>query len=219
MTNSTPFIGRCSNKWKNLKPLVRPTQFDIGYAWVQRKLKNFQSKHDAAESVEESGDIPAVLFNSTFYITDSHHTLAALDFSGFDSVSVVFNVLCDYSYLGSNEDAFWDKMVLTGQVWLPTRSAARETSNELPVLGSVSDLPTRFSFTKKNSVFKNDDWRSFAGLSRKVKNDDLCDGKHGEGSGYKYCGRCFIRHCDAAGAGVPYIERVLWCVCTTRKAA
>ena len=35
---SKAFIGLCNNKWKNLKPLIKPTQSQVGYAWIQRKL-------------------------------------------------------------------------------------------------------------------------------------------------------------------------------------
>jgi hypothetical protein len=87
------FTGDCDSKWKNLKPLIKPTQDEVGYAWVQRKYdKNFQSSNDAQEEIDSS-PIPAVLGptddgSGTIYIVDHHHELAALDWSGYTDVSV-----------------------------------------------------------------------------------------------------------------------------------
>jgi hypothetical protein len=45
---------------------------------------------------------------SALYIVDDHHTLCALDFSGFSSVNMTLNVLCDLRAL--EPAAFWEML-------------------------------------------------------------------------------------------------------------
>ena len=106
---SATYTGWCSSQWSLLQPNVRPTQFDLGYAWVQHKLDDdFGSLSDAEDDLEDS--IPAVLGpNDKFYVTDSHHTLAALDLSGYD-VLVTLNVICDWREY--DLETFWQKVRL-----------------------------------------------------------------------------------------------------------
>ena len=75
-SSSSPFLGECNNKWYNLKPMIKPTQAQIGYAWVQYKLdKNFNSMEDAQDELDGE-EIPAVVGPDNYmYIIDKHHTL------------------------------------------------------------------------------------------------------------------------------------------------
>ena len=55
LSDINEFTGECSNKWKNLKPLVRPGQAVVGYAWVRRKVDNhFGSEDDAQDYMDEN---------------------------------------------------------------------------------------------------------------------------------------------------------------------
>ena len=85
----------CTDTWPALQPLLRPTQSNLGWAWVARKLsKEFDSVKDAQEKLDED-PVPVVFGpdyismyhddaatnGSAFFLTDDHHTLASLDYS------------------------------------------------------------------------------------------------------------------------------------------
>lgn len=104
---SSSFIGLCNNKWKNLQPLLKPTQTEVGFAWIEYKLeKNFKDASDAQDEIDSS-PTPGILAPDNFiYIIDDHHSLCALDFSGYDSTSVTIDVICDCRSLSSMTE-FW----------------------------------------------------------------------------------------------------------------
>eukprot|EP01035_Chromulina_nebulosa_P019984 gene19984-25954_t len=151
---------------------------------------------------------PAVIApNNKFYIVDDHHTISALDYSDYDSVSVTINIICDKRNLTSM-DAFWVQMVDEQLVLLLSRD---ETSpNALPTAIVSSNLPSSFTFTKSSKSFSDDPWRSLAGYSRKVTKVDKVNSKAVECSDNKYCQRCFYRGCgdghQSSGDGVPFFE-------------
>ena len=79
VTDTTLFQGICTSTWSSLRSLLRPTQMQVGYAWIGYKLeKDFSSLSQAEETI--TGAItPAVLGpEGKFYIVDDHHTLCAL---------------------------------------------------------------------------------------------------------------------------------------------
>lgn len=205
LKESSSFIGECNNKWSNLKSLVKPTQKQVGYAWIKYKLdKDFTSSSNAQAAIDDSV-VPAVIApDNKFYFVDDHHTLCALDYSGYDS-TVTLNVICDQRNL-NNMSEFWSFMKEESLVYLGAHP--NDMENELPVAIDTSALPTYFSFTSSNKAFSNDPWRSVAGYSRKVENVDGLDSCPSDGS--KYCHRCFVRGCingyQAEGAGIPYYE-------------
>jgi hypothetical protein len=45
LLSADSFIGSCTNTWKELKPVIRPTQTDVGIAWVARKVCSFAIGH------------------------------------------------------------------------------------------------------------------------------------------------------------------------------
>jgi len=206
VNDSTPFTGKCNNKWKNLKTLIRPTQPQVGYAWIANKLNNdFSSSNDAQSEMDDS-ILPAVLGpGSKIYIVDDHHTLCALDYSGYSDTTVTINIICDKRTL--SEASFWTTLDNEDLAYLASHPTGKP--DVLPIPISYTEMPTSFSFTSTNKVFTDDHWRSMAGYSRKVQsaaspapscssNDD------------KYCERCMFRGCvdgyKTSGTGVPYFE-------------
>lgn len=151
--------------------------------------------------MDSDGAIPAVIGpGPAIYIVDDHHTLSALDYSGFDDVSVTFNVLCDRRDMSTG--AFWDFMQTHHFAYLAAHPQRQPDSVPSPI--SYLDLPATFSFTSKDAVFADDPWRSLAGYSRKLTSDKCPKDA-------QYCLRCMYRGCgpegkDKAGAGVYYFE-------------
>jgi hypothetical protein len=85
ISQNNEFTGKCNNKWKFLKPLIRPTQSEVGYAWIGYKLVNIFYSENNAQDEMDSSPLPAVIGpDSKFYIVDDHHTISALDYSGYD---------------------------------------------------------------------------------------------------------------------------------------
>lgn len=200
------FVGACSNKWHNLKPLIRPTQKQIGYAWVEKKLRKYYRDEDDAQERLDEVLIPAILGPSAansssaagaFFIVDHHHELAALDYSGFDDVSVTVEVLCDLRHVG--EAQFWRFMEERQLVFLLAHPA--DKPNALPVHIPPAEIPTYFAFTEEHKAFSDDPWRSLASFVRKVKIDACAE--HGWD---KYCYRCYVRECEDLGDPIPFFE-------------
>lgn len=202
------FTGKCNNKWSNLKSSILPTQLQVGFAWIQYKLIDFTSEKNAQDEIDKNV-IPAVLgpYNK-LYIVDDHHTLCALDYSGYDTVSVTINVLCDKRDL--SENMFWTEMVKGNLAFLLAHP--NDQPNLQYVQISYSQLPKSFSFTSSDISFQDDPWRSLAGFSRKVTiaapPAPACSS-----SSNQYCERCFYRGCvdgsASSGPGYPYFE-FLW---------
>lgn len=202
------FVGQCNNKWSNLKPLVMPTQSGVGFAWIKYKLdKSFTSASNAQDEIDSS-PTPAVIGpDNRFYIVDDHHTLCALDYSGYTSTSVTLEVICDKRSTGLTMEEFFSDLQSQGLCFLGAHPG--NDPNALPVLIPYTSLPQSFDFTPTHTSFANDPWRALAGYSRKVttvpgfpscgKNDD------------KNCERCFYRGCGSggqasSGQGVAFFE-------------
>lgn len=204
-SSSSPFLDECNNKWHNLKPLIKPTQAQMGYAWVQYKLdKNFKSSEDAQDELDGE-EIPAVLGPDNYmYIVDKHHTLSALDFSGYDDTSVTLYIICDCRNITSMEE-FWRYLEQENLVYLAAHPD--NDPNLLPQRIAPSDLPTYFSFNSQDRVFSDDPWRSLAGYGRKVENPNAPSCPE---YGSKYCMRCMYRGCvdgyQNSGPGIPFFE-------------
>lgn len=153
-----------------------------------------------------SGNVPVVIGpGPALYIVDDHHSLCALDFSGFDETSVTFDVLCDMRHLTPND--FWNE--LQGQNLAFLVAHPYNDSMELPKAISFQDIPSYFAFTATDKSLSDDPWRSVAGFSRKVKvaapPAPKCDSTSSE-----YCERCMYRGCvdgyQKEGAGVAFFE-------------
>lgn len=204
------------------------TQIQVGYAWIEYKVRDkFGTEDDASDEMKDSV-IPVVIGpDNFFYLVDKHHTLAALDYSGFEDVSVYLDVICDQRKSSDDMTLFWQNMAAQNLVYLGALTDG--APNELPQLHSYKDLPDIFEFKKHNRVFGDDPWRSIAGFSRKVTDAappaPVCSATHNttntstateisannttSGSN-EYCQRCMYRGCvdgyQTTGSGVSYFE-------------
>ncbi len=111
--------------------------------------------------------IPVVVGPGTLLVAiDHHHTLAALDQSGYDSTDVTINIVCNLSYL--TEDTCWIEMERRNFLYLLAHPG---DPNVLPVPINVTALPTKIRFSKDGSVFQDDPWRSVVGFLEDVASD------------------------------------------------
>jgi hypothetical protein len=135
------FTGVCTQDWQSLKPLMRPTQMQVGYAWVRYKLDtDFDTQSDAQAQIS-SKTIPTVIGpDGGLYIVDDHHNLAALDYSGFSSVVVSVQVMCDKR--NENVKSFWADLVQNNLVYLGFYPAGQQTST--PTTIRPTSLANRF---------------------------------------------------------------------------
>jgi hypothetical protein len=200
------FIGLCNNKWSNLKKLVKPTQSEIGYAWVQNKLSDYDTKSNAQDELDKN-PIPAVIGpDSFYYVVDHHHELSAFDYSGFSDVTVTLNVICDHRLLPTM-DAFWNYMNNSHLVYLGAHPNG--DVNALPIQITPNQLPQEFSFTKDQKVFGDDPWRSLASFARKV-NSHYSNASDCSKTKTDLCYRAYYRGCvdgtQSSGAGVAFYE-------------
>lgn len=145
----------------------------------------------------DEGATPAVIGRDAdgvdaFYIVDDHHTLAALDASGYEATTVTLGVLCDLRAL--SPDDFWTYLATNNFTFLAAHPGNDPDAPMAPI--KPAEMPTTLSFLKGDISFADDPWRSLAGFSRKVRDAPApapaCDD-------YKYCNRCFNRGCGATG--------------------
>jgi hypothetical protein len=202
------FTGLCNNKWSNLQKLIKPTQAEVGYAWIQHKLEDYDSKSKAQDEMDQN-PIPAVIGpDNMFYIVDHHHELCALDYSEYSDVSVTLNVSCDQRLLPTM-NSFWETMKESRLVYLGAHPNGNP--NALPLQITPEELPQDFTFTQETKSFRNDPWRALASYARKVNSyylnssDCLIDGINTE-----LCYRAYYRGCvdghQPQGAGVAFYE-------------
>ena len=209
INSNNKFNGECNNKWINLKPYILPTQLQVGYSWIQYKLdSDFTSENNAQNEINKS-IIPGVLGpNNKIYIVDDHHTLCALDYSGYDTVSVTFNILCDKRDL--SESIFWSEMNKGNLAFLLSHPKNEPNSQYIQI--NYNQLPKTFSFTSSLISFEDDPWRSLSGFSRKVE-EAAPPAPTCNSNSDKYCERCFYRGCldgsSSSGPSVPYFEFLL----------
>eukprot|EP01034_Spumella_vulgaris_P027481 gene27481-34203_t len=183
------YIGTCTSKWADLKPFIRPTQPQVGYAWVQYKLhRRFSTAVDAQYEINKA-PIPVVIGpGPRFYIVDGHHTFSALDFSGFNQTIVTLDVISDER--NSHPDKFWHELFVRDLAYLAAHPS--DNHNELPVPLTISQMPTNFSFNSTHRSLSDDPWRALVSFSRKIRSDQ-CIQSSGD---HKYCGRCMFRGCQ-----------------------
>ena len=220
------FSGYARAQWKDLKPYLHPTQPDVGYAWVMRKVrKDFWTKQDAEKEMspewaadwpnikrdafaDPSRTVPVIIGPASnasselvFYALDSHHTVSALDYAQHRDVFVYLDVVADWRALSF--DAFAAHMVAQNNTYLFAQHAHKKAFAQ-PI--DFAALPTTFEFNEERKSLGDSAWRSLAGYSRKVEQAPApfawCDA---EGD-YKYCMRAFVRQCDADGFAISFFE-------------
>ena len=179
---------------EDLKPAIHPCQSQVGFAWIYRKLKkHYSTSKDAQKEIEEEisvvlgPDFTTSKSRGRFYLVDKHHSLSALDYSGFDKTKVNLAVICDLRSEYSDEESFWGRMVQKNLVYLkshpPSQGNTSESKeslsssdgatfyNQPPVQVDPSSLPVSFEFNRDKMTFTNDPWRALASHTRKVNID------------------------------------------------
>jgi len=205
LESSNKFTGLCNNKWSNLKSSILPTQAQVGYSWIQYKInKDFSSSSDAQSAMDDSISPGVIGPNNKIYIVDDHHTLCALDYSGYDA-TVTINIICDKR--GTSVEEFWSEMEKKNFAFLLSHPINEPNKQYISI--NYTQLPQSFSFTSKYISFSDDPWRSMAGFSRKVTTA-AAPAPACSSSSDKNCERCFYRGCvdgtKASGPGLPYFE-------------
>eukprot|EP01083_Nonionella_stella_P000191 566_1 len=213
-------------KWKNLKPLIRPTQPDVGYAFVLRKvIKHCDSPSNAQEFMNPiwtekwpnlnqddfnytENTIPVIVGPTSndhslrFYAVDGHHHLSALDYSEHNETYVYLHILDDFRTYSF--DRFIHELKKQENTYLYSQKHAK---NGLPTNISFDDLPKTWHFNRNTKLFGDNIWRSLAGYARKVKVAPdpfpTCNKTKGDS---QYCMRPFIRTCDTNGEDIPFFE-------------
>jgi hypothetical protein len=140
-----------TKKWSEIKKVARPSQTACGWDWTFYKLSNFSSE-DTAQAYMETKPVPAVKYQGLYYVVDHHHTLAALELSGWDvkvTIEEIYQFEDDLS-----EDGFWG--IMEGKGWSFCRD---ENYKRL----ERKDIPQNFEL----SSFRNDVFRSLGGFARK----------------------------------------------------
>lgn len=207
----------CTVAWSALRTKIHPTQDSVGYVWaLKHKVEKMYSEESAQERMDGK-HIPCIKRGSELYFSDGHHTLSALDFSGFwhlaahvqhatlchDSLycslvrvlrratEVTIVVLCDLTALSVAD--FWATMGEKGFAYLYGRPSGPWTS--LPEPLTFSALPSLVVFNNHEAPsFKDDPWRALSGASRKISNQKSCKAA---ASNTKYCMRAYDRVCNA----------------------
>jgi hypothetical protein len=190
---------QCNVEWSSLQPHLHPTQSAVGHAWVYHFLsKSFGSKKDAQETMDDK-ILPVVKGpDGLVFLIDHHHTLAALDFSGFVSVKATVFLSCDLSHL--TVEQAWTELVSKDFGYPYGRPAGQPSA--LPHALDFSSLPSRLVFRPGgNTTLPDDRWRSLGSFARKVKG--IVDCPHGAG---KYCMRAYSRVCAPSGQSIPFFE-------------
>jgi hypothetical protein len=114
-------------RWSKVKKALRPTQAALGYDWCFYKLQQFTSEA-AAQRYMDSKPVPYVQRGSKKYIVDHHHTLAALELSGFD-VDITLEQVRSFDKTEQTLEGFWG--YLEGRGWAFLRD---ENYNRIPIV-------------------------------------------------------------------------------------
>ena len=187
----------CTIQWKVLRDVLHPAQQAVGYAAVQRKRqKDFYSKKMSKANMKGADNsLPIVVGPGGIpYLVDSHHTVMALDASGYHSVKVELHKLCDWSHL--QPEPFYETMKASNLMMGTGRPSTNSNLNALPVpIDVATDIPATIP------QLLDDPWRSFGAFVRKVKDDTgICPSDH------KKCLRGYFRGCQDDGHTAAFFE-------------
>jgi len=207
-TEAVPCIGNisslsigdtCTGTWSDLRDILRPTQKSVGFAWVfrQQQLK-MKTKEQAQQSLNKKL-IPVSLGpGGTAYILDAHHSLSALDLSGFKSTVIALTVSCDSLI---NVPASQQLNELASRKFAYLYGRVPGCPNTLPTAIPTASIPTNIAFRKSAVTMEDDRWRSIAAFTRYVQNGPIsCTSTN------KLCGRAYNRVCNPEGEGIPFFE-------------
>jgi hypothetical protein len=83
-------------KWKYIRLLLHPSQQAVGFAAVKRKLDaDFATIADAEKTMKHKPLQYVMGPNNIPFLIDAHHTVRALDESGFDNTQITLEMVCD----------------------------------------------------------------------------------------------------------------------------
>lgn len=148
---------------------LRPTQFVVGYRYVEEKARQIEdmSDEDLRDYLRDH-PVPIVIGPSfELYMIDHHHLARAVVESGHSRVYV--SVLANWSHLG--ETAFWRKMKSEKLVYLTDEHGRQRDIDELPRhIEDLGDDPFRAlagevrdegGFVKIDQPFMEFEWAKF----------------------------------------------------------
>jgi hypothetical protein len=142
LRSTTPFTGICIATWSKFKPLLKPTQSQVGYAWIAEKVqKDFTDANSAQQQMNDKVTPVIIGPNNAFYMVDDHHNCASLDFSGYVDTIVTVNVTCDKR--GINMQSFWQQLITNNLVYLGTHPSGIRTC--IPLLSLPLSLSLSLS--------------------------------------------------------------------------
>jgi hypothetical protein len=183
----------CTAKWKKVRDVIHPSQEALGFAAVKTKVKkDYKTEKKAQKRMNEPGSVlPFVLGPKGIpFLVDSHHTASALEVSGHQDVKVTLKKICDWSSLPEGD--FYRKMLQHNFMVGVGRDGS--DPNELPEkVDAVKSIP------HKVAELKDDPWRSFGALVRKVT-DEKCPSDNTK------CLRGYIRECQHDGSMTAFFE-------------
>ena len=139
-------------KWDDLKKVMRPTQTALGWDWTFRKLKNFMTAEEA-QAYMNVKPVPYVQRGKYKYILDHHHTLCALEMSGFHGTEVVLARVMEEDSKTRSREAFFGYLEGRGWAYLRDKNYERVNYRDLPEVWDISN-------------FRNDVYRSLGGFMR-----------------------------------------------------
>ena len=201
----------CRLPWEELRPLLRPTQPSVGYAWVLNiKQRNFASSKMAQASLDEE-TIPVAaglgVHGDALYLVDHHHLLSALDLSGHNPL-VRVHMACRLKQ--SSEVAIWNELFHRGWAFphsIPAIAASNFTQR-LTLSEALAAVPRQLRFTPTNQTLVDDPWRSLAGFARKLDASQLAPPDGGScPAASKFCMRAYDSPCRKAdNSAIPFLE-------------
>lgn len=184
----------CTEEWNYVREILHPAQEAVGFAAVKRKLeKDYQTRKKAQKRMLLTS-LPFVLGpKGVPYLIDSHHTVSALEASGFRDIKVNLKKVCDWSHLTQQE--FYNHMKKENFM-NPLGRQGNDKPNILPL--PIQNLDT--SIPEKIMSLKDDPWRSLAALVRKVKDKEECPPEN------EKCKRGYYRGCEEDDRMTPFFE-------------
>uniref|UniRef100_A0A7S3F356 ParB-like nuclease n=1 Tax=Prasinoderma singulare TaxID=676789 RepID=A0A7S3F356_9VIRI len=143
--------------WTVARERCRPTQAALGWDWALSKMAKCADASSAQKYMDRKPVPYVTRGDGLMYVLDHHHTLAALELSGWEDVEVTFELVYEFDegvLDTSNNDLFYG--FLSGKGWTYLLDEQYQ-----PI--SWRELPTGFDLR----LYRNDLYRSMGGFCRK----------------------------------------------------
>eukprot|EP00854_Cymbomonas_tetramitiformis_P004394 gene4394-5403_t len=141
-------------RWKTIQTLLRPTQTALGWDWSFYKLQNFRTEEEA-QTYMDTKPVPYIQRGSKKYVVDHHHTLVALEMSGWNP-KVTLQCVDELDAEERGKEAFWGYLEGRGWAFMRDPDYTRISHKLLPKTFHIQE-------------FRNDVYRSMGGFARKHK--------------------------------------------------